>query len=157
MKRIAVFSDTHNMFSRLPLALERVGKVDLLFHLGDFAIDAERIAHELGDVPFFSVKGNNDAGSVYPRVRIERVEDVWIMLLHGDGYHTLYQLIDKARENRCSAVLFGHTHVPLLQADGELLVINPGSMSLPRQGSKPSCAVLEVERADINVKMLPLI
>lgn len=157
MKRIAVFSDTHNMFSRLPLALERVGKVDLLFHLGDFAIDAERIAHELGDVPFFSVKGNNDAGSVYPRVRIERVEDVWIMLLHGDGYHTLYQLIDKARENRCSAVLFGHTHVPLLQADGELLVINPGSMSLPRQGSKPSCAVLEVEGADINVKMLPLI
>ena len=157
MKRIAVFSDTHNMFSRLPLALERVGKVDLLFHLGDFAIDAERIAHELGDVPFFSVKGNNDAGSVYPRVRIERVEDVWIMLLHGDGYHTLYQLIDKARENRCSAVLFGHTHVPLLQADGELLVINPGSMSLPRQGSKPSCAVLEVEGKDINVKMLPLI
>lgn len=157
MKRIAVFSDTHNMFSRLPLALERVGKVDLLFHLGDFAIDAERIAHELGDVPFFSVKGNNDAGSVYPRVRIERVEDVWIMLLHGDGYHTLYQLIDKARETRCSAVLFGHTHVPLLLADGELLVINPGSMSLPRQGSKPSCAVLEVEGADINVKMLPLI
>ena len=157
MKRIAVFSDTHNMFSRLPLALERVGKVDQLFHLGDFAIDAERIAHELGDVPFFSVKGNNDAGSVYPRVRIERVGDVWIMLLHGDGYHTLYQLIDKARENRCSAVLFGHTHVPLLQADGELLVINPGSMSLPRQGSKPSCAVLEVEGKDINVKMLPLI
>lgn len=157
MKRIAVFSDTHNMFSRLPLALERVGKLDLLFHLGDFAIDAERIAHELGDVPFFSVKGNNDAGSVYPRVRMERVEDVWIMLLHGDGYHTLYQLIDKARENRCSAVLFGHTHVPLLQADGELLVINPGSMSLPRQGSKPSCAVLEVEGADINVRMLPLI
>ncbi|MEZ4627886.1 MAG: metallophosphoesterase [Eubacteriales bacterium] len=157
MKRIAVFSDTHNMFSRLPLALERVGKVDMLFHLGDFAIDAERIAHELGYVPFFSVKGNNDSGSVYPRMRIERVEDVWIMLLHGDGYHTLYQLIDKARENRCAAVLFGHTHVPLLQADGELLVINPGSMSLPRQGSKPSCAVLEVEGTDINVKMLPLI
>lgn len=157
MKRIAVFSDTHNMFSRLPLALERVGKVDQLFHLGDFAIDAERIAHELGDVPFFSVKGNNDTGSVYPRVRIERVEDVWIMLVHGDVYHTLYQLIDKARENRCSAVLFGHTHVPLLQADGELLVVNPGSMSLPRQGSRPSCAVLEVEGADINVKMLPLI
>ena len=41
MKRIAVFSDTHNMFSRLPLALERVGKVDMLFHLGDFAIHSE--------------------------------------------------------------------------------------------------------------------
>lgn len=157
MKRIAVFSDTHNMFSRLPLALERVGKVDMLFHLGDFAIDAERIAQELDNVPFFSVKGNNDTGTVYPRVRIERVEDVWIMLVHGDGFHTIYQMIDKARENNCSAVLFGHTHVPLLQADGELLVVNPGSMSLPRQGSKPSVALLEVDGKDINVKMLPLI
>jgi putative phosphoesterase len=151
MKRIAVFSDTHNMFSRLPLALERLGKVDMLFHLGDFAIDAERIATELGDVPFFAVKGNNDSGRVYPKKRIELVEDAWIMLVHGDGYHTLYQLIDQARENRCGAVLFGHTHVPLLQADGSLLVVNPGSISLPRQGSKPSCALLEVEGSDINV------
>ncbi len=157
MKRIAVFSDTHNMFSRLPLALERLGKVDMLFHLGDFAIDAERIAADLGDVPFFAVKGNNDSGSVYPKKRIELVEDVWIMLVHGDGYHTLYQLIDQARENRCGAVLFGHTHVPLLQADGSLLVVNPGSISLPRQGSKPSCALLEVEGGDINVKMMQLI
>ena len=157
MKRIAVFADTHNMFSRLPLALERLGKVDMLFHLGDFAIDAEHVAAALGDVPYFAVKGNNDSGSVYPRLRIERVEDVWIMLVHGDGYHTLYQMIDKARENHCSAVLFGHTHVPLLQADGEILIVNPGSISLPRQGSKPSCALLEVDGKDINVKMIPLL
>jgi putative phosphoesterase len=157
MKRIAVFSDTHNLFSRLPLALERLGKVDMLFHLGDFAIDAERISAELGDVPFFCVKGNNDSGSTYPRMRIERVKDVWIMLIHGDGFHTLHQLIDLARKNHCSAVLFGHTHMPLLQADGEVLVINPGSMSLPRMGKKPSCALLEVDAKDINVKMIQLI
>lgn len=156
MKRIAVFSDTHNMFSRLPLALERIGKVDMLFHLGDYAIDGERISAELGDVPFFAVRGNNDVSSEWPRLRIERVEDVWIMLVHGDAYHNLYHLINTARENRCAAVLFGHTHVPLLQADGELLVINPGSLSIPRRGSKPSCAVLEVEGADINVKMITL-
>jgi hypothetical protein len=89
-------------------------------------------------------------------MRIERVEDVWIMLVHGDGFHTLYQLIDRARENRCSAVLFGHTHVPLLQADGEVLVVNPGSISLPRQGNKPSCALLEVDGKDIKVKMIQL-
>ena len=88
---------------------------------------------------------------------MERVEDVWIMLVHGDGYHTLYQMSAKARENNCSAVLFGHTHVPLLQADGELLVINPGSLSLPRRGSRSSCAVLELEGKDINVKMISVL
>ena len=156
MKRIAVFADSHNMFSRLPLAVEKLGKVDMLFHLGDFAIDAERIAMELGDVPYVSVKGNNDTGSVYPRMRIERVEDVWIMLVHGDAYYNLYQMINLTRDNHCGALLFGHTHEPLLQADGEILIVNPGSISLPRRGSKPSCALLEVEGKDINVKMLPL-
>ena len=157
MKRVAVIADSHNQFSRLPLALEKIGKADMLFHLGDYAIDAERIADELGGVPFFAVKGNNDVGSVYPELRIERVEDAWVMLVHGDRFYNLYQMINKARDNRCAAVLFGHTHVPLLQADGELLVVNPGSMSLPRQGSKPSVALLEVDGKDINVKMLPLI
>ncbi len=156
MKRVAVFADSHNMFSRLPLAIERLGEVDLLFHLGDFAIDAERIAAALGDVPYVVVKGNNDSGSIYPKKRIELVEDAWIMLVHGDGYHTIYQMIDQARESRCSAVLFGHTHVPLVQADGELLIVNPGSISLPRQGSKPTCALLEVEGKDVNVKMIQL-
>lgn len=156
MKRVAVVADSHNMFSRLPIAVEKLGRVDMLFHLGDYAIDAERISEELGGVPYFCVKGNNDTGSVYPERRIELVDDAWIMLVHGDRFHNLYQLINTARENRCGAVLFGHTHVPLLQANGELLIVNPGSLSLPRRGAKPSCALLEVEGRDINVKMISL-
>ena len=90
-------------------------------------------------------------------MRIERVEDVWIMLVHGDKFYTVGQMIDVAREQHCAAVLFGHTHVPVLQADGELLVINPGSLSLPRRGSRSSCALLEVEGKDINVKMISVL
>jgi uncharacterized protein len=145
------------MFSRLPLAVEKLGKVDMLFHLGDYAIDAERISDSLGGVPFFAVKGNNDVGSVYPERRIELVEDAWIMLVHGDRFYNLYQLINTARDSRCSAVLFGHTHVPLLQANGELLIVNPGSLSLPRQGSRSSCALLEVEGRDVNVKIISML
>ena len=157
MKRVAVFADTHNMFSRLPLALEKLGQVDMLFHLGDYAIDAERIAAELGDVPFFAVKGNNDVGSIYPERRIERVEDSWIMLVHGDKFYNVGHLADTARDAQCAAVLFGHTHVPLLQADGELLIMNPGSLSLPRRGARSSCALLEVDGKDINVKMISVL
>ncbi len=145
------------MFSRLPLAVEKLVPVDLLFHLGDYAIDAEKIAVALGNVPYFAVKGNNDLGSVYPEKRIERVEDCWIMLVHGDKFYNLYQLSNTAREANCAAVLYGHTHVPLLQADGELLIVNPGSLSLPRRGSRSSCALLEIEGKDINVKMIPIL
>ncbi|MEA4939082.1 MAG: metallophosphoesterase [Christensenella sp.] len=156
MTRVAVFADTHHSFKWLPFAVERLGKVDLLFHLGDFAPDAEQVAEALGGVPYFAVRGNNDSGSVYPKQRIERVEDVWLMLVHGDKYYTTGQMAQQARDNHCAAVLFGHTHEPLLRADGEILIINPGSLSLPRAGSQHSCALLEVEGKDINVKMISL-
>lgn len=156
MTRVAVFADTHHSFKWLPFAVERLGKVDLLIHLGDFAPDAEKVAEALGGVPYFAVRGNNDSGSVYPKLRVERVEDAWIMLVHGDGYYTTGQMAQKARDNRCAAVLFGHTHEPLLRADGEILILNPGSLSLPRRGSRPSCALLEVEGKDVNVKMITL-
>lgn len=156
MKRVAVVADTHHSFKWLPLAAERLGKVDLLFHLGDFAPDVEQVALALGGVPFAAVRGNNDSGSVYSKMRVERVEDAWILLVHGDAFYTIGQMADKARDLRCAAVLFGHTHEPLLRADGEILIVNPGSLSLPRRGSRPSCALLEVEGKDIYVKMISL-
>lgn len=156
MTRVAVVADTHHSFKWLPFAAERLGKVDLLFHLGDFCVDAEQVSKALGDVPYVTVRGNNDAFGTAPLLRVERVEDVWIMLVHGHEFYTVGQMVQKAEENHCSAVLFGHTHLPLLQASGELLVINPGSLSLPRRGKSPSCALLEVEGKDINVTMITL-
>lgn len=156
MKRVAVFADTHHSFKWLPFAVERLGKVDLVFHLGDFAPDAQQVAEALGGVPFVAVRGNNDSGSAYSKMRVEQVENAWILLVHGDAFYTIGQMADRARDHRCAAVLFGHTHEPLLRADGEVLIINPGSLSLPRAGSRPSCALLEVEGKDIYVKMISL-
>ncbi len=155
MKRVAVFADTHNRFTRLPEAIEKAGKVDMLFHLGDFGSDAEIIAEKLG-VPSFAVRGNNDYASVLPRLRVERVENAWILLVHGDAYYTTGQLFDEAEKHNCLAVLFGHTHEPLLAASGKVLLLNPGSLSLPRHGYAPSFAVLEVEGKDINAKIITL-
>lgn len=155
MKRVAVYADTHNKFTRLPEAIEKAGKVDMLFHLGDFGSDAEIIAEKLG-VPAFAVRGNNDYASVLPRLRAELVEDAWILLVHGDAYYTTGQLFDEAEKHNCLAVLFGHTHQPLLTASGKVLLLNPGSLSLPRHGYAPSFAVLEVEGKDINAKIITL-
>ncbi len=155
MKRVAVFADTHNKFARLPEAIAKMGKVDMLFHLGDFGSDAEIIADQL-DVPAFAVRGNNDYASVLPRLRVELVEDAWILLVHGDAYYTIGQLFDEAEKHNCLAVLFGHTHEPLLSASGKVLALNPGSLSLPRRGYAPSFAVLEVEGKDINANIITL-
>ena len=42
--------------------------------------------------------------------------------------------------------VFGHTHVPLCEYYGDALLINPGSPSRPRGGSKPCFAVLTLQK-----------
>ena len=43
--------------------------------------------------------------------------------------------------------MFGHTHRPLLDIDDEeLMLINPGSLSFPRQeGKRPSYIIMEID------------
>ena len=40
-------------------------------------------------------------------------------------------------------LLFGHTHVPEVRAGSRCVCVNPGSVSIPKEGSRPSCILLE--------------
>lgn len=62
-------------------------------------------------------------------------EDKQIYLTHG--HRGLPQFKDKP------VVLAGHTHVTALEDRGEYVYINPGSVSIPKDGSKRGYAVLE--------------
>ena len=51
-------------------------------------------------------------------------------------------------------LIYGHTHVPKVVQRNHLLVINPGSLSLPRQENhEPSYAVLNIEGDDISCEI----
>lgn len=41
--------------------------------------------------------------------------------------------------------MFGHTHRPMLEEDEDLILLNPGSLSLPRQKAQRSYIVMEKE------------
>lgn len=157
MTRIGVFSDTHGILAGLPAALEQAGALDLFVHLGDYGSDAERI-HALLPVPYHAVRGNCDFSQQLPRELVVTVEDASILLVHGDASacSSVYRLALLAEERHCAAVLFGHTHTPLLTAQGPVLILNPGSLSRPRYASAPSFAVLSVEGRDVNAKIIPL-
>ncbi len=155
MIRVGVFSDTHGDLSLLYAAKARLGAVDMIVHLGDFASDAKQIGDFFG-VPVEAVSGNCDFRAGVPSERMIAVENARILIMHGDGYRDIYRIALKAEEQRCDAVLFGHTHVPLLTAQGKLLIVNPGSLSHPRRQSACSCALLTVEGRDVDVKLLPL-
>ena len=55
-------------------------------------------------------------------------------------------LIKEAFGRGADIVMFGHTHYPMIRREGGLTVINPGSLSYPRQeGRRPSYIVMETD------------
>ena len=50
-----------------------------------------------------------------------------------------------AAENDCDIALFGHIHVPVDEEWEGIRILNPGSISRPRGGSKKSYLILEMD------------
>ena len=147
--KILVVSDTHRKLENLKVILEREQPMDLLIHLGDAEGDEDSIA-EMAGCRLEIVAGNNDFFSNRPREKELRIGSYRVLITHGHYYYVsagLDTLRKEAYSRGMDIVMFGHTHRPLIEYDKELTVINPGSLSYPRQpGRKPSYIMMELDR-----------
>ena len=79
-----------------------------------------------------------------------RVKPVAILLTHGHYYRVSFTtelLKEDARVRGFQIAMFGHTHKPLVDRSGPVTLINPGSISYPRQdGRRPSYILMEIDR-----------
>lgn len=144
--RLLVFSDTHG---RLDAALKvmKEERADLILHGGDFFRDARGLA-SVADVPVHGVVGNCDPPGAGPGEEVLTLEGKKILLTHGHqfGVKASYQRIFyMARQKGVDVVVFGHTHVPLNEVIEGILLFNPGSISRPQPGNRPSYGVLEID------------
>ena len=52
----------------------------------------------------------------------------------------------EARERGMDIVMFGHSHRPIVDIDKDIIAVNPGSLTYPRQeGKKPSYIIMELD------------
>ena len=151
--KVLIVSDTHRNEDNLIMALEKETNLDLLIHCGDVEGAEAEIEHYAGCKTVF-VAGNNDYFSGLPReVEIE-IEECKVWITHGHSYYVNANpeyIRKEARSRGMDIVMFGHTHRPVADVMEDLTVINPGSLTYPRQdGRRPSYAVLEIEKKDIK-------
>lgn len=149
-----VFSDSHGRIDNLLEVLRRYPDYEAIFHLGDVLEDAERI-RRLTPYPVYMVKGNCDYSSSLPASLMVEFGGKRIAMCHGHRYLGFGGGTDSLRyfglQGRADIVMFGHTHVPLLEEREDLILLNPGSISQPRQENKiPTYTVMEID-ADGNV------
>ncbi|MQN01776.1 MAG: metallophosphoesterase [Lachnospiraceae bacterium] len=145
--RVLVVSDSHGRNENLNRVVLQV-RPDLIYHLGDAQQSEDVLRTGLG-VPLFYVRGNCDWGNE-PLYRVTTLGNHRIFLTHGHRYGVDYSnadLIKAAEERDCDVAIYGHTHVPELTQYNGMTVLNPGSISLPRQpGRIPTYAVIDVDR-----------
>lgn len=153
MSSIAVISDSHGSLRNYSLFRSRIGQPDALWHLGDCAEDAPLLAQRM-NCGYVSVRGNCDPFSDAPLKQIIDWHHRRFLLLHGHTVSGRLNLLYLAKEQRCDAILFGHSHVPSAECVDGIWMINPGSLSRPRSSEGPSMALLTLDDAVFDVQLL---
>lgn len=157
MKRIGIISDTHGNYHAMDACVIKAMDVDAWFHLGDYAMDADRLSGATGK-RVYSVAGNCDFLSDAPLELTVELEGLKLLLIHGHRYgvsaNDTYRACLRAQELNCTALFYGHTHVSEISNYGGLITINPGSPSSPRSGRRPSFAIAELEDGRIRAKIV---
>ena len=150
--RIGVIADTHHDPVRMYVAMQRIPDAEAWLHLGDMTEDAELIEEKTG-VPVYVVRGNCDAYSDVPYERVVTLGGVNIYMTHGHRWRVDFDrsaLCFRAEELGCTLALYGHPHVSMVENNGRVIALNPGSPTRPRGGRKPTVAYVDIDGGDFT-------
>ena len=167
-KRILVLSDTHGDTRTLKTVLRWVQDkaqngsaidrpiidrpiIDRAVFLGDGLRDLLTAEAATGcSFAWEAVRGNNDIPFTQPEAAVFDCNGHRFFLCHGhryNVYHSYNTLIAAAKNVQASVALFGHTHVPFMANVNGILLINPGSIGMPRSNTGATFAILECSPA----------
>ena len=154
--KILALSDTHGKLDKVRDIWPKLTDIDMIIHAGDFIRDGKALSKEL-KVPVVTVKGNCDNGYSHDDFETVATEYGDILVTHGHMENVKYRLdnlLYKALENDCRAVVFGHTHRAFVGEDKGIHLINPGSLTLPRDGSDGSYAIIRTSKDSFDASIV---
>lgn len=136
--KILVVSDTHGNIEAL-IHNTQSEEFDMLFYLGDYIEDGIEISKRL-NIDYKMVRGNGDRKNQnFNDDEIFDIEGKKIFLTHGHKYNVnfgIQNLFYKGKEIEADYIFFGHTHIPILEKIDDIIIMNPGSPTLPRTSDR---------------------
>ena len=160
--KIGVMSDTHGSLTYLDKALDVLSDCDILLHNGDVLYHGPRndlpegynpkaVVEKINNLKNIVIaRGNCDADVDQMVIKhpIEgpyvhkKLDNISVLMDHGYT-KSREEIMKEARNLGVDILILGHTHVKELSVDKDLIVLNPGSTSIPKDGSH-SVATIEV-------------
>jgi uncharacterized protein len=149
--RVGVISDTHGLLR--PEALQALEGAEHILHAGDVG-DPEILSALNRVAPTTAIRGNIDEGGACGHLPATELIEL--------GGNSIYMLHDVKKLDLnpeaagVVAVVFGHSHKPLLEWRRGVLFLNPGSAG-PRRFQLPvTVAWLHIEAAGVNAQIVTL-
>ncbi len=166
---IGVISDTHGSIRGWSKALEIMGACESIIHCGDFfnhgpgnpapeQYNPGQLAENINgcSLSLFAVKGNCDSEvdqkfldvpMAYPLL-VCRIDNLNIYASHGHLF-TREEWIADGKRWKADILINGHTHLWSLEKEEGIVLLNPGSPSLPR--NNPSAATINTESRMVRI------
>lgn len=145
--RILLLSDTHDSLEKAMEVYKKLraeAPLDYIVHCGDFYEDAMEIKARTG-ANVIAVKGNCDGCHSRDEHKILETEAGDFFICHGNAFDVSFSqqtLYYNASDKGCIGAVFGHTHRGVFADINGFYMINPGSISKPRDGSSGTFGLL---------------
>lgn len=147
--KVLIVSDTHGNNTNYLNAVKKEKPFDLVIHCGD-TDGSEYTISKAAECPTEIVLGNNDFFSYLPKEREIEIEGYRIWITHGHNYYVSMNneiIKEEAKERGMDIVVYGHTHKPVIDIEKNIIAVNPGSLTYPRQeGKKPSYMIMQIAK-----------
>ncbi|SEO79266.1 hypothetical protein SAMN04488134_11322 [Amphibacillus marinus] len=143
MPRVLIISDSHGLTKEVRALKDHYqDQVEQLIHCGDSELDYQDDAMK----GYHRVAGNCDYDAEYPEEASFTVAGVNFFVAHGHMDNvkmSLTPITYRASERDANIICHGHSHLAAATKVGDQLVINPGSIRLPRGRREETYAILD--------------
>lgn len=146
MPSVLIVSDSHGSKEELE-AINKRHNTDHKIHCGDSELEMDDPLLE----GFMKVAGNCDADARLPEEQVSTIGNLTFFVAHGHLHQVKSNplaIAYRAEEQHAQIICFGHTHIPGAEKVGSQLLVNPGSVLLPRTRSEKTYAIMEWNTLD---------
>lgn len=169
--KIGVMSDTHGSLLYFEKALDILSECDVILHGGDVLYHGPRndipegynpkgLISKINDIHNIIIARGNCDADVDQMVIDHPIQSPYVMSQFGEvriimthGYiESKDEVIQKAKNMGADILVLGHTHVKELYCDENLIVLNPGSTSIPKDGTH-SVAMINIIQTEDELDM----
>ncbi|MGL4251949.1 MAG: metallophosphoesterase family protein [Metamycoplasmataceae bacterium] len=154
MKKLIILSDTHGNNQLIDKILSS-HEYDIAIHAGDYETDVNYMIKNFN----YFVRGNNDFDAQKDEIYFE-IEGIKFNLQHGQfigSYNDLDNddlMRNVLRKKKVDVLIHGHTHITkIVYFADRTFIINPGSIWLPRGGSKASYILATIHNGVIDFEV----